>query len=129
MIERAMWIASGNRSGLVLMMMELDAPEGYTAFDTMRTATIISIDDPTFLGSSSPGKVGTHTKYTQGHTSTRTHKSMHSTENEEIYTGACGCLLPNAPAYMFLLAGQHIAQKSKTIDADACGSMEPHALA
>ena len=38
MIEREMWTASGSRSGLVLMMMERDAPTGYTALDTMLTA-------------------------------------------------------------------------------------------
>ena len=54
MIERAMWIASGSRSGLVLMMMERDAPKGYTALDTMHTATGIGIDFPTFLGGASP---------------------------------------------------------------------------
>ena len=58
MIERAVWIASGSRSGLVLMMMmERDAPKGYTALDTMLTATSIGIDFPTFLGDASPRKV------------------------------------------------------------------------
>ena len=66
MIERAMWIASGSPSGLVLMMMEHDAPKGYIALDTMHTATRISIDVPTFLGGSSPGKVETHTKRDTG---------------------------------------------------------------
>ena len=57
MIERAMWIASGSHSGLVLMMMERDALTSYTALDTMLTATSIGTDSPTFLGDASPRKV------------------------------------------------------------------------
>ena len=58
MVERAMWIASGSHSGLVLMMMERDAPTGYSALDTMHTATIIGIDFPTFRAVHRPEKYG-----------------------------------------------------------------------
>jgi hypothetical protein len=58
MMERAMWIASGSRSGLVLMMMERDAPTGYTVLDTMHTATSICIYLLDVLGDASPRKVG-----------------------------------------------------------------------
>ena len=57
MIERAMWIASGSHSGLVLMMMEHDAPTGYTALDTMLTATSIGIDFSLFWAMHRPEEV------------------------------------------------------------------------
>ena len=58
MIEREVWIASGGRSGLVLMMMERDAPTGYTALDTMLTATNIRIDFSLFWAMHRPEKYG-----------------------------------------------------------------------
>ena len=79
MIERAMWIASGSHSGLVLMMMERDAPTGYTALDTMLTTTSIGIDSRTFLGNASPRK------------------------STEIHAEACGGMQPNALALICLL--------------------------
>ena len=103
MIERAMRIASGSRSGLVQMMMERDAPKGYTALDTMRTATSIGIDFPTFPGAASPRQVGqSMLKPVVACSQTYWHRFAH-------------------------LSGQCIAQKSKEIYVDACGCMRRQA--
>ena len=103
MLERAMWKESGSRSGLVLMMMERDAPTNYAALDTMLTTTNIGIDFPTFLGDASPRRV-------------RTYMSMPA--------AACGDRHQHISLYF---SGRCVAQKSKEIYADAFGSRQPQA--
>ena len=157
MLERAMWIASGSRSGLVLMMMEPDAPKGYTVLDTMHTATRISIDVPTFLGGSSPGKRHTQNRHkdTQAHGHTnrciawKMGKStlmpvaaccqMHqhrfpsfsgrriAQKRKEIYADACRRMQPQASTYISYSSGRCIAQTSRQIYANAFGCMQPQA--